>query len=305
MKKLLALSFILFMFGLNAQKKKNGNIYIEHPNIQIVEKFNTAFISGDNETLKNMLSEDFKWFTPSDRTPRNLSQLLSTSTYLSNNVINLEIKHRGGSYPDVLEYDQDGISDVKTYERMSGYDKNTGVDLTMPRYATFRINKQGKIIRMWVNDDQLLWKKAREAYGTRKNGVIYKDHPFISNIRLMISGLKEMDVEKIRSYYSDNAMIYDVMNSGEFEYKTLDEEMSNLENAFKAFEIVYLEEIGYPDALAYEGGNVVIISWLKMIIKNKKSGKTATVMQHLQHTLNEEGKIIREDYYYNPSQFPQ
>jgi hypothetical protein len=279
MKKLLALSFILFMFGLNAQKKKNGNIYIEHPNIQIVEKFNTAFISGDNETLKNMLSEDFKWFTPSDRTPRNLSQLLSTSTYLSNNVINLEIKHRGGSYPDVLEYDQDGISDVKTYERMSGYDKNTGVDLTMPRYATFRINKQGKIIRMWVNDDQLLWKKAREAYGTRKNGVIYKDHPFISNIRLMISGLKEMDVEKIRSYYS--------------------------ENAFKAFEIVYLEEIGYPDALAYEGGNVVIISWLKMIIKNKKSGKTGTVMQHLQHTLNEEGKIIREDYYYNPSQFPQ
>jgi hypothetical protein len=158
---------------------------------------------------------------------------------------------------------------------------------------------------MWVNDDQLLWKKAREAYGTRKNGVIYKDHPFISNIRLMISGLKEMDVEKIRSYYSDNAMIYDVMNSGEFEYKTLDEEMSNLENAFKAFEIVYLEEIGYPDALAYEGGNVVIISWLKMIIKNKKSGKTGTVMQHLQHTLNEEGKIIREDYYYNPSQFPQ
>ena len=96
-----------------------------------------------------------------------------------------------------------------------------------------------------------------------------------------------MDVEKIRSYYSDNAMIYDVMNSGEFEYKTLDEEMSNLENAFKAFEIVYLEEIGYPDALAYEGGNVVIISWLKMIIKNKKSGKTGTVMQHLQHTLNE------------------
>ncbi len=42
-----------------------------------------------------------------------------------------------------------------------------------------------------------------------------------------------------------------------------------------------------------------------MIIKNKKSGKTGTVMQHLQHTLNEEGKIIREDYYYNPSQFPQ
>jgi len=41
-----------------------------------------------------------------------------------------------------------------------------------------------------------------------------------------------------------------------------------------------------------------------MRIKNRKSGKIATVMQHIQHTLNEEGKIIREDYYYNPAQLP-
>lgn len=33
----------------------------------------------------------------------------------------------------------------------------------------------------------------------------------------------------------------------------------------------------------------------------KKSGEIATLIQH---TLNEEGKIIREDYYFNPSQFP-
>ena len=34
---------------------------------------------------------------------------------------------------------------------------------------------------------------------TVKNGIIYKDHPFISNIRLMISGMQEMDIDKIRS----------------------------------------------------------------------------------------------------------
>ena len=31
----------------------------------------------------------------------------------------------------------------------------------------------------------------------------------------------------------------------------------------------------------------------------------ALVMQHLQHTLNKEGKIAREDYYFNPAQFPE
>lgn len=123
---------------------------------------------------------------------------------------------------------------------------------------------------MWVNDDQLLWKKAQEAYNTRKNGEIYKDHPFISNIRLLISGMKEMNVEKIRSFFSENAVIYDVMNAGVFEYLTLDEEMKNIENAFKSFEILNIGEVGYPDTLAYEGGNVVILSWWRMRIKKNQ-----------------------------------
>lgn len=304
MKNLIRIVFLFAVFMTYAQKKKNGVIYIEHPHIQLVEKFNSAFTSGDAETLKLLVSEDFKWFKPSDRTPRTIDQLVGRSNYLSKNISNFEIKHWGGSYPDVLEYKQDGIIDVKTYERMTGYDINTGVDLTMPRYATFRINEEGKIIRMWVNDDQILWRKAYDAYDTRKNGVIYKDHPLISNIRLLIAGMRAMDIEKIRSFYSENARIYDVMNKGEFEFITVEEEMSNLEKAFSAYEMMGIQEIGYPDALAYEGGNVVIISWWKMRIKNRKSGKIATVMQHIQHTLNEEGKIIREDYYYNPAQLP-
>ena len=74
--------------------------------------------------------------------------------------------------------------------------------------------------------------------------------------------------------------------------------------AFELFEIMRIEEIGFPDALAYEGGQVVILSWWKVRVKNRKSGKVATVMQHLQHTVNNDGEIVREDYYYNPAQFP-
>ena len=68
--------------------------------------------------------------------------------YFLLNSNNIEIKHSGGSYPDVLEYKQDNLTDVKTYERMTGYDINTGVDLWMPRYATFRINDDNKIVAL-------------------------------------------------------------------------------------------------------------------------------------------------------------
>ena len=36
-----------------------------------------------------------------------------------------------------------------------------------------------KIAGIWINDDQVLWKKNSEAYGKSKNGVIYKDHPLV------------------------------------------------------------------------------------------------------------------------------
>jgi len=304
MKKILTIGSLLFLFAVNAQKKKNGTIYIDHPQIETVEKFNAAYVSGDVETLKGMVADNFKWYTTNVRTPRTLEDLLGRSSYLSRNIANFSIKHWGGSYPDVLEYKKDEIVDVKTYEYLTGHDINTGVDLTMPRYATFRIDKNSKIIALWVNDDQVLWKKAYDAYGTSKNGVVYKDHPFISNIRLMIAGIREMDVEKVRAYFNENARIYDVMNRGEFDFKSLDEEMNDMKAAFELFEIMRIQEIGFPDAIAYEGGQVVILSWWKVRVKNRKSGKVATVMQHLQHTVNKDGEIVREDYYYNPAQFP-
>jgi hypothetical protein len=46
--------------------------------------------------------------------------------------------------------------------------------------------------------------------------------------------------------------------------------MKNKENAYKSFEIINIWEIGYLDALAYEGGNIVILSWWRMSIKNQE-----------------------------------
>ena len=305
MKKHIIYLFVLCFSFSFSQKKNNGKLYIEHPAMDVVEQFNKAFVSGDLETMKLLVSDDFRWYTLSMREPGTLQQLLNRSNYLSKNVVNFDIKHYGGAYPDALEYKKDDVLEVMTYTWMSGYDRNTGVELDMPRYVNFRINDDGKISRMNVMDDQALWTKAYQAWDTRANGVIYKDHPLVTKVRLMMRDYETQDVEKIKSNYTENTRFYDVMNSPVDEFKSLEEEFAQFNDYMEVFELVNIRESGYPDVLDYEGNGAVVISWWEMTLRNKKSGKTNTIMQHIQHSFNEKGEIVREDYYFNPAQLPK
>lgn len=305
MKKHIIYLFVLCFSFSFSQKKNNGKLYIEHPAMDVVEQFNKAFVSGNLETMKSLVSDDFRWYTLSMREPGTLQQLLNRSNYLSKNVVNFDIKHYGGAYPDALEYKKDDVLEVMTYTWMSGYDRNTGVELDMPRYVNFRINDDGKISRMNVMDDQALWTKAYQAWDTRANGVIYKDHPLVTKVRLMMRDYETQDVEKIKSNYTENTRFYDVMNSPVDEFKSLEEEFAQFNDYMEVFELVNIRESGYPDVLDYEGNGAVVISWWEMTLRNKKSGKTNTIMQHIQHSFNEKGEIVREDYYFNPAQLPK
>ena len=307
MKKLLTIVIMLFVGVSFSQKKANGKIYIEHPALEIVKKFDKAFVKGDLETIKSLVADNFSWRHGSMRGKAGtLQQLLSRSNYLSKNIVNFEIIHRGSAYPDVFEYKEDNSVDVKTYAWLMGYDKNTGVELNMPRNANFRMTTDGKKIAwMSVLDDRLLWSKAYSAYETKKNGVIYKDHPYVSKVRLLMQAYQEMDFEKARSLYNESTRFYDVMNSGIDEFKSLEEEFSGIGEYMSTYEIIDIRESGFPDALDYEGNGAVVISWWVFTFKNKKSGNVARIMQHLQHSFNEKGDIIREDYYFNPALLPK
>ena len=306
MKKLLLVFTMIFSVAVFSQKESNGKLYIEHPAIEIVNQFNEAYTSGDLDKLKELVTENFQVRTLKDRKSNDVNWILGTSNYLSKNIVDLEIKHYGGSYPDVLEYKQDGIVDVKTYEWLTGFDKNTGLDINMPRYATYRMNAKGdKVAGLWINDDETLWQKNWDAYETTENGVIYKDHPLVSKVRLLYQSYKTGDVEKIKANYTENTIFYDVMNSEIDEFKTLEEEFAQFDEYMEVFEIVNIRESGFPDVLDYSGDGAVVISWADFTFKNKKSGKTKTISQHIQHWFNEEGEIVREDYYFNPAQLPQ
>ena len=77
MKTKLTFAALILCMVLSAQKKKNGNIYIEHPAMEVVDEFNTAFVTGDLEKIKSLVSDDFKWRNSTMREkPGTLKQLL-------------------------------------------------------------------------------------------------------------------------------------------------------------------------------------------------------------------------------------
>ena len=154
---------------------------------------------------------------------------------------------------------------------MTGYDKNTGVELNMPRHANFRMTSDGeKIAYMSIMDDQVLWRKAYDAYETKKNGVIYKDHPYVSKVRLLIQSYETMDPEKIKPHYLPSTRFYDVMNSVPFnKSKSLEEEFKDFSSYAEVLELTDIREYGFPDVLDYEGDGAVVISWWEMDFKNK------------------------------------
>ena len=120
-------------------------------------------------------------------------------------------------------------------------------------------------------DDQVLWRKAYDAYETKKNGIIFKDHPYVSKVRLLIQSYETMDPEKIKPHYLPSTRFYDVMNSVPFnKSKSLEEEFKDFSSYAELLELTDIREYGFPDVLDYEGDGAVVISWWEMDFKNKK-----------------------------------
>ena len=86
--------------------------------------------------------------------------------------------------------------------------------------------------------------------------------------------------------------------------KSLEEEFKDFSSYAEILDLVDIREYGFPDVLDYEGNDTVVISWWVMDFKNKKSGETSTIFQHIVHHFNEDGEIVRENYYFNPAQLP-
>jgi len=113
-----------------------------------------------------------------------------------------------------------------------------------------------------------------------------------------MSNFERGNLEEAYLDFLPNARMFD-SNMPFGESLSIEEHKKGNEELFKNFEIVSVNEWGYPDLLAYNGDGYSLISWWVVILKNKKTKKETKVHLHNQLTLNDEGKILRSVDYYN------
>lgn len=301
MKKVLLALLCLPVF-VWAQKNVNGKVFDKHPAISTVDAFHDAYVSGDVEGLQSLVSDDFlMWDSMSNnpnQKPGDFNALAGRVNYMKNNFEHVSIKNRGSAYSDAIEFKDSGVY-VMTYKMFIAWDKNNGFKIKTPLNATYIFDKSGKKIRrMLYADNKAAWQKWSLSNQTISNGTIYKDHENIRKVRKVYFHLENGDMEGTFKDFTKNARIYD-SNLTDKEFNSLEDHMANAANIFSTFEILSIDEVGYPDYLDYEGDGGVAMSWSKFILKNKTTGKIVRMPIHSQMWFNEEGKIVREDLYYN------
>lgn len=302
MKKIIILTLLLIPLSSFTQKNNNGKVYDKHPAIEKVNKFTSAWISGDTETLKNLTGDNFKMGSSMNNNPNykggDINNLVGQSRWMSNNFVNISLKDRGQAYSDAIEYKRSGLF-VQTFQEFIAWDKNNGFKIKTPFNATFVFDKKGeKIIRFWWSDNQAVWQKWNLSRQTIKNGTIYKDHPYIGKVRQIWFNLAMGNIDEVWKDFSPNSRIYD-LNLIDKDYNNLTDHQKYVGEVFSKYDLISIDEVGYPDYIDYEGDGGTVLAWYNMIVKNKKTKKNITLKFHSQHDFNEEGIIVTEYLYYN------
>ena len=302
MKKIIILTFLLIPLSSFTQKNNNGKVYDKHPAIDKVNKFTSAWISGDTETLKSLTGDNFKMGSSMNNNPNykggDINNLVGQSRWMSNNFVNISLKDRGQAYSDAIEYKRSGLF-VQTFQEFIAWDKNNGFKIKTPFNATFVFDKKGeKIIRFWWSDNQAVWQKWNLSRQTIKNGTIYKDHPYIGKVRQIWFNLAMGNIDEVWKDFSPNSRIYD-LNLIDKDYNNLTDHQKYVGEVFSKYDLISIDEVGYPDYIDYEGDGGTVLAWYNMIVKNKKTKKNITLKFHSQHDFNEEGMIVTEYLYYN------
>ena len=302
MKKIIILTLLLIPLSSFTQKNNNGKVYDKHPAIEKVDKFTSAWISGDTETLKSLTGDNFKMGSSMNNNPNykggDINNLVGQSRWMSNNFVNISLKDRGQAYSDAIEYKRSGLF-VQTFQEFIAWDKNNGFKIKTPFNATFVFDKKGeKIIRFWWSDNQAVWQKWNLSRQTIKNGTIYKDHPYIGKVRQIWFNLAMGNIDEVWKDFSPNSRIYD-LNLIDKDYNNLTDHQKYVGEVFSKYDLISIDEVGYPDYIDYEGDGGTVLAWYNMIVKNKKTEKNITLKFHSQHDFNEEGIIVTEYLYYN------
>lgn len=306
MKKTVVLALAcLSSLGIYAQKKTNGTIYVDHPAITVVENFNKTFVNGDVNKVATLVTDDFKSFNTSDNnsTGKDKAGLLAEVASWRDNYEYTSLTRSKGAYPDALEYKEDlqkGEVWVQTYENLKGTHKLTGVKVDMPIHRDYVVTKDLKIKTQIVYLNSRPFDEIFYSQSERKNGEIFINHENINTVRKMMAAFEHKDFDKYSVFYDENLKVSDINDSDPNKFYSLTELKANDIKFHENFEVVRVDQVGYPDYLHYElMDSRVVYSWWKFILIRKSDQKKIELPMMITDEFNAKGKITTEMLYYS------
>lgn len=310
MKKVILFSALVFVSTLTlfAQKKENGTVYIEHPVIKVVDEFVKATVAGDSAKIAGFLTENFKAYNGTSNSygdsGMNKLAFVKNALRYSREVDYFAIETYPDSYPDAVEYkkdNKDGEIWVQSWSILKGVHKLTGVKLDAAAHRLYRLTKDGRIKAIINYANGKVIDEIGASFSNRTNGKIYNHHENINTVRKSMYAYEKGDFDKALTDYSDDARFYDI-NDEYGKFLTKSEIKADWQKLFDAFEVKFIEMIGYPDYLEYEmDDGREVLSWWKLHLVRKSDKKAIVLPMHLSDSFDENGKIVSEIVYYSQS----
>ena len=293
----------LSSFGMFSQKKTNGTIYVDHPAITVVENFHKAFVNGDVNKVSTFISNDFQTYDATDNSAaRDKEDLLKEVANWRDNYEYTNLTRSKGAYPDALEYKenlQKGEIWLQTWENLKGTHKQTGVKIDVPIHRAYVLNKELKIKTQFVYLNNRPFDEIFYSKSDRKNGEIFINHENINTVRKMIAAYEHQDFNKYSAFYDENVRASDINNIDYSKNLTLAELIAKDKKFHEDFEIIRIDQVGYPDYLHYELMDArAVYSWWNFILIRKSDQKRIELPMMITNDFNAKGKIIAEALYY-------
>ena len=206
-----------------------------------------------------------------------------------------------GAYPDMLETKRSG-NWLQSWFNVYGVHKNTGVELDHPVLRLYRLNDDfSKILTIIEYSNKRNFDMIRNSRNDRENGIIYKSHENINTVRKWIYSFLNKDYDRSYSFWSEDAVINNI-NLPWGTSLTLDEAKKSNEEFLKVFDLIGIDEIGYPDYIEYDWlDSKNVLSWWMYKFVRKSDGKEIEVPVHHSNDFDEKGKITGSWSYWNQS----
>jgi hypothetical protein len=305
MKTKLTMLLIVASTVVFAQKKKNGNVYKEHPAINVINEMYAAVNKNDLEKLDDLIADGFKGMNGDgmnkDAEPFTKEEFIKNINNWNTSNRYFSLKSGANAYPDAVEYKDENFKKmtwVYAWEVMSGVGGKTGVKFSQPRHAQYVVTPENKIgfVRLYMNQNPFSesWRSRKEL----SDGTIYSNHPNINTVRKAIHALQYGNLDHFFEAFSADAKFDGLFNDWDSEALSMEEFKAMQAEFLNNFSIESLDNkwIKYYE---FESQANYVQSWWRLTLKRKSNKELITIPVMLNHRFNNDGKIVKSNELWN------